>query len=91
MTDMRRMLDIKGTKVEATLEHINGRWVAYHDATQASGIGRTEDDALETLQVTLEHDRRWFCEGLGTRLLVNAQHIERRMKVQAVFCAVGGE
>jgi hypothetical protein len=89
MTDMRRYLDIHGTVIEATLEHVNGSWVAYHDATQASGIGRTEEDAIEALRATLDHDRAWFCEGLGTRLLISAGHIERCMRMQGIFCPTG--
>lgn len=91
MTDMRRFVEIGGVVVEATLEHVGGRWVAYHDATGVSGTGRSEDDALEALRTALEHDRRWFCEGLGRDLLVSAAHIARRMRVQGIFCPVGGK
>lgn len=89
MTDQRRYLEITGTVIEATLEHVGPDWVAYHDATKASGIGRTEDDALEALHTALSYDRQWFCTGLGAALLVSPEHSKWRMRVQGVFCPVG--
>ena len=91
MTDLRRFCEIEGVTIEATLEHVDGSWVAYHAATQASGIGRTEDDALTALTTALTYDRRWFCEGLGRDLLICPEHIARRMVMQGLFCPVGGK
>ena len=83
----QQYIDIEGTTVAVVVTCDGGEWSALHADTMAYGTGRTEEDAVEALRVSMVYDKRWYC-GYASDLPVIGITAAKRTTYQRLFhCA----